>query len=69
MTQTDLSRAVWRKSRRSHQNGACVEVARNLRGIVAVRDSKNPDGPELVFTTGEWTAFTAGVRDGDFDLA
>jgi Domain of unknown function (DUF397) len=63
----DLSRAVWRKSARSNNGGACVEVARNLPGVVAVRDSKDPDGPVLIFTPSEWDAFVGGVRDGDFE--
>jgi hypothetical protein len=66
----DLTRAVWRKSSYSSGNGGnCVEVARNLPGAVAVRDSKNPDGPKLIFTPDEWHAFVAGVKDGEFDLA
>jgi len=65
----DLSRAVWQKSTYSGGNGGqCVEVARNLPGIVAVRDSKDPGGPRLVVTPGEWRAFTGGVRRGDFGL-
>jgi len=65
----DLSRAVWQKSSYSGSNGGqCVEVARNLPGIVAVRDSKDPDGPGLVVTQGEWRAFSDGVRQGEFDL-
>jgi hypothetical protein len=65
----DLSNAEWRKSRRSGNNGGnCVEVAANLPGIVAVRDSKDPEGPSLIFTPAEWEKFTAGVRAGEFDL-
>ncbi|MBC7303312.1 MAG: DUF397 domain-containing protein [Nocardia sp.] len=44
-----------------------VEVAMLAEGHVALRDSKNPDGPVLIFTPSEWTAFTAGVHDGEFD--
>lgn len=61
----DLSRAAWRKSSHSGGNGGqCVEVARNLSGVVAVRDSKNPNGPSLIVTAGEWRAFLDGVRRG-----
>ena len=63
----DLSRAVWQKSTRSGSNGGqCVEVARNLPGIVAVRDSKDPDGLSLVVTKGVWRTFIDGVRQGAF---
>jgi Domain of unknown function (DUF397) len=63
----DLSPAVWRKSTFSNNTGACVEVADLNGGGRAVRDSKNPTGPALTFTAAEWTAFTAGVRAGEFD--
>lgn len=66
MSQIDLSRAVWRKSRRSQQSGACVEVARNLAGIVAVRDSKHRDGPVLIFVLDEWQSFISGMKAGEF---
>jgi hypothetical protein len=59
---TDLSGAIWRKSAYSNNGGACVEVARNLPGAVAVRDSKDPGGPALIFTPADWEAFTAGVK-------
>ena len=59
----------WRKSSCSGNGGGnCVEVASLASGIVAVRDSKDPDGPRLTFTPAEWEAFTAGVRAGEFDL-
>lgn len=64
----DLSNAIWRKSTFSGSNGGqCVEVATNLPGVVALRDSKDPTGPALIFTPDEWAAFTAGVRAGQFD--
>jgi hypothetical protein len=65
----DLSRAVWAKSSYSGGNGGqCVEVAANLDGIVAVRDSKDPHGPALIFAPAEWEAFTTGVKGGEFKL-
>lgn len=65
----DLTGAVWHKSTRSGGNGGdCVEVAGNLPGIVALRDTKDPDGSILVFTHQEWAAFLAGVRAGEFDV-
>lgn len=62
MTGIDLSRATWRKSSHSGQSGNCVEVARNLRGLVAVRDSRQPDGVELVVSQETWRAFISTVR-------
>ena len=61
----DLTRAEWRKSSYSGGNGGtCVEVARNLPGAVAVRDSKNPDGPKLIFSAAGWQGFTASIKAG-----
>jgi hypothetical protein len=65
MTPADagLSRAVWRKSSYSGGNGGqCVEVARNLPAIVAVRDSTDPDGARLVLTPAAWAAFVGRVK-------
>jgi hypothetical protein len=65
----NLTRAVWRKSSYSGTNGGqCVEVARNLPGLVAVRDSKNPDDGALTFTADEWRAFLGAARGGEFGL-
>jgi len=61
----DPSAVQWRKSSWSHNNG-CVEVA-FIQSKVAVRDSKNPNGPVLEFSTLEWAAFLSGVRDGELD--
>jgi hypothetical protein len=59
----DLSHANWVKSSFSNgQGGNCVECATNLPGIVAVRDSKDPGGPKLIFSRTDWLRFTAGLR-------
>jgi hypothetical protein len=68
MTALDMSRAEWRKSSHSGGNGNCVEVARNLTDVVAVRDSKDRHGPVLILTRAQWDDFTAGVKAGEFDL-
>ena len=63
------SRLIWRKASYSTTNGGgCVEVATNLPGIVAIRDSKNPGGPRLVFTPADWREFIADVKAGRHDL-
>ncbi|MEV0613885.1 DUF397 domain-containing protein [Nonomuraea sp. NPDC050404] len=63
-----IETAAWRKSSACNGSAACVEVAPLADGNVALRDSKEQDGPVLVFTPAEWAAFTAGVRGGEFDL-
>jgi len=62
-----MQQTMWIKSSRSFANGNCVEAAELPDGHVGVRDSKAPHGPVLRFTPEEWSAFTAGIRDGEFD--
>ena len=62
MTEVDLSCAEWQKSSHSSQSGNCVEVARNLPGLVAVRDSKTPDGAKLVVWPETWRGFIGAIR-------
>jgi hypothetical protein len=64
---SELDGVTWLKSRLSGAQGDCVELARLTDGSVAVRNSRDPGGPALVFTPREITAMFAGVRDGEFD--
>jgi hypothetical protein len=59
--------AVWVKSSLSFSNGNCVEVAALPGGSVGIRNSRDPAGAILRFTQGEWRAFLAGARLGEFD--
>jgi uncharacterized protein DUF397 len=61
-----LPDVIWRKAQYSVANGACVEVA-NAGGMLAMRDSKDPDGPVLMYTPSEWRAFLDGAKKGEFD--
>ncbi|MFC5751194.1 DUF397 domain-containing protein [Actinomadura rugatobispora] len=67
MSASALPADGWRKSRHSNPDGSCMEVAVLESGAVAVRNSRFPDGPALVYTPAEVRAFLLGVKDGEFD--
>ena len=63
-----MSKFIWKKSTRSNGSANCVEVATNLRTVVGVRDSKDPQGPAFSLDPEAWTAFLGSVSGGSFDL-
>jgi hypothetical protein len=67
MSAAGLAWAKWRKSSASNSQGACVEVARLSADEFAVRNSRNPDGPALIYTRAEIAALIEGVKMGEFD--
>jgi hypothetical protein len=68
ITASELTGVTWRKSSRSGPTGGnCVQIAVLAGGDVAMRNSRDPDGPALIFTPAEWEAFRGGVADGEFD--
>jgi hypothetical protein len=74
MPAPDLSRATWRKSSYSNgSGGSCVEIAvlptTDNEHAIAVRDSKDPQGPALTFTARQWRDFTAAIKAHELHLA
>lgn len=67
MPASDLLDVTWRKSGRSNSQGTCVELASLPGGTYAVRNSRHPGGPALVYSQAEIDAFIRGAKDGDFD--
>nr|WP_236071142.1 DUF397 domain-containing protein [Streptomyces polyasparticus] len=67
MSAARIPGAHWRKSGRSNPNGECVELTDLPDGRVAVRNSRFPSGPALVYTKAEIAAFIQGAKDGEFD--
>ena len=66
LSDSERGNLSWFKAQRSTNNGQCVEVA-SVAGKVAIRDSKDPDGPILIYTPAEFSAFIEGARNGEFD--
>lgn len=64
---TQLSGVSWQKSHRSNSQGNCVELAALPTGQIAIRNSRCPDGPALIYTRAEIAALILGMKDGDFD--
>ncbi len=62
-----LTGVCWRKSHRSNSQGACVEMAGLADGGIAIRNSRYPDGPVLLYSRAEIRALIEGVKEGDFD--
>jgi hypothetical protein len=67
MPASDLPDVTWQKSRYSNSQGTCVELAALPGGGIALRNSRHPHGPALIYTPAEIDAFIRGAKDGEFD--
>jgi hypothetical protein len=63
-----LAAATWQKSHHSNPSGECVEMAALPSTGIAIRNSRDPDGPALICTRAEVGAFIQGAKNGEFDL-
>jgi hypothetical protein len=63
----ELPKVRWRKSQASNPSGSCVEMAKLPGGAIAMRNSRHPAGPALIYTRAEVAAFLTGVKNGEFD--
>ncbi len=66
MSSIEVADLRWKKAQKSAGNGACVEVA-SFQNTVAVRDSKDPNGPVLTCVQAEWDTFLRRAKAGEFD--
>ena len=66
LSEVERANLAWLKAQASTHNGQCIEIA-SAPGKIAIRDSKDPDGPILVYTSAEFNAFLDGARNGEFD--
>jgi hypothetical protein len=67
MDASALTGATWIRSSRSGPTGGnCLEIAFLADGQIAMRNSRHPQGPALIFTRSEWDAFLGGAKDGEF---
>jgi Domain of unknown function (DUF397) len=64
---TSLHGVAWKKSTFSNPSGNCVELAKLPNGKIAVRNSRHPSGPALVYERGEIDAFLRAAKAGEFD--
>lgn len=67
MAASRLQGVIWLKSRHSNPSGSCVEWAELADGGIAVRNSRHPAGPALIYTRAEMAAFVHGAKDGELD--
>jgi len=66
LSEAERAALAWLKAQSSSHNGQCVEIA-SAADKIAIRDSKDPNGPILVYTSAEFRAFLSGARNGEFD--